>query len=499
MRIIKGNITIILLILSACSLFNPEPMQYIKIEIINREEAEVTVDAADFENIESMSLYEGDSLIEEYQYSDTIMDTIPIIIESFRNNNYYLLLNNSDKTTDTVFHQFSDTTRPEGSLNIEHLDKSNIVLDINSFDEDDVAVCDVYIDERLVESYSGADTICDTIDIKDYLTSESISVNVNVYDKSGNYSTLTNDYGSWQLSLNIVGEYEFYDKLSDLDFSDKYLYATSPIYGLRIFDFSDPANITLISSVHYPWFRSCYETILEDEYAYMFAGGLQIIDISDPVFSSFVSKFEVGYLTTGGFIADNVAYIADPSYGVYIVDISDKENPLQLSLWDSGGSPRDVLVYNDLAYIIDNQEGLIILDISNKQTPVEISRTDIPGGTEEIGIKGNYAYISCSDYGLIVMDISDSTNPVKVTESKFYGDNSDLDIYGDMLFVSGETSGLRVFNIGNPEELDEIFQYQDSNEPFYQFCIAGEYFVGSLDDYIIVIDPEYSINIKKQH
>jgi hypothetical protein len=163
--------------------------------------------------------------------------------------------------------------------------------------------------------------------------------------------------------------------------------------GVRILNFNDPNNLTLIS--HTMGWQS--GGIPGVDYCYA-----QAVDV------------EGNYL----YIVDYGPFSGEDTYGLYIIDISDPTDPNLINRFQNiTNHPNDVKVKDGKVYIAYSLlsvigGGIEVVDVSDPLNPSVIGNVDMIDGATGITLEGKYAYVS--DYilgGLQVVDISTPSNP----------------------------------------------------------------------------------------
>ncbi|MBI3442627.1 MAG: tail fiber domain-containing protein [Candidatus Sungbacteria bacterium] len=129
-------------------------------------------------------------------------------------------------------------------------------------------------------------------------------------------------------SPTTLGYYQMTNGSNAVYVSGKYAYVMeNNNIGLRIFDISNPASITLLStfSITATPVSTLGEIVVNGRYAYITYGsnGLQIVDVSDPTAPAAVGGYTTGLVgTTDVFIQGKYAYVSDFSGTTYsILDI----------------------------------------------------------------------------------------------------------------------------------------------------------------------------------
>jgi hypothetical protein len=159
--------------------------------------------------------------------------------------------------------------------------------------------------------------------------------------------------------------------------------------GVRILNFEDPNNLTLIArtmgwqSGGVPGVDYCYAQAVAVEGNYLY-------------------------------IVDYEPFPAEDTYGLYIIDITNPSVPVLLNRFQSITSyPQDISVENGYAYIADGNGGVEVVDVIDPMNPSVFGYVDLIDGSTGIKVVGDYAYVS--EYilgGLQIVDISNPANPL---------------------------------------------------------------------------------------
>ncbi|TRU22914.1 MAG: hypothetical protein EWV81_17410 [Microcystis aeruginosa Ma_SC_T_19800800_S464] len=274
----------------------------------------------------------------------------------------------------------------------------------------------------------------------------------------GNYAYLA-DFSSTTADLKIVnistpaapvlvGQSNATNVISDVDFSNGYVYAADGTSGLRVIDVSNPSSPNLKSTYNSP-------------------GDAQDVKI-------------VG----------NYAYVADGKSGLQIVNISNPNSPV---IQGNAPAPDDVTgvkgsvsgvdIVGNYAYIISylRQSGfgeLQIFNISNPNSPVKLGESTFSISTQDIlysvQVAGNYAYVATGSRGLKIIDIS---NPISPTlKGEYFGSRSasaeDVQVVGNYAYVAYGVAGLDIIDISNPSSPILAASYAPVTEAYGPFGIV---------------------------
>ena len=145
-------------------------------------------------------------------------------------------------------------------------------------------------------------------------------------------------------------------------------------FNMKVFDFSDLDNITLINEYR---FGSSRDFQIQNNILYSInQDTLNIYDITNTKnFISIANYTILNSYFSEIIISDDFAFIADMSYGLRIINITNLANPIEtnsyktteISTLDSSGS--HLALEDDILYMIDINEGLLFFDVSNISHP----------------------------------------------------------------------------------------------------------------------------------
>lgn len=215
-------------------------------------------------------------------------------------------------------------------------------------------------------------------------------------------------------------------------------------------------NIEMLSSIYENLGVVCGIEVVGD-YAYTACrelsnysvSGLRIFDISDPFNITMQGFTNIEGITYCVAVAEDYAYI-----GMYdnfhVIDVSDPTEPVHLAQLTVGYTPLDIIVSDGLAYIASTSEGLSIIDVSNPVSPVQIGSLNISCLGNGLELVGNYVYLTMALYGLNVINVSNPSNPVEVGSCITTGYPQDIAIENGYAYVVENTDGLSIVNISNP-------------------------------------------------
>jgi len=237
------------------------------------------------------------------------------------------------------------------------------------------------------------------------------------------------------------------------------------------------------------------EVVLQDDYAYILeseSDSLRIFDVSDPENVSALGVVVLSGNAVGLTIQNNFAYVSvqeESALPIYIYDVSDPENVVARGVAEDGG--RAMTVDGDFLYA--SEDSLRIYDISDPDNVVAHGVVNDVHGYA-IAVRGSYAYVTVYDNseqlgGLFVYDVSDPDNIIEVDSA------ISANLRGRSIVLSGDYAyvtykyftfgGLLVYDISDPQNIVEKF----STSPF-----GNPHDIVIIENYAFIADFEQIIN-----
>lgn len=210
------------------------------------------------------------------------------------------------------------------------------------------------------------------------------------------------DYG-WTLKVKVSGNRA---------------YVTKGNGGFRIYDISNPSNITLVSAVAGGGGSGAENFVLFGSTAILgFANTnkkFTVYDIATEATPSAGASYSGSDISDGVFemaYDSGKLYVAAYSKGVKIFDVSDLTNPTLLKTIDPIGKVVNLTVSGEILYVLDDGIGLRTFNISNPLDPVPIDSLPLTltgiASNENfitgITIDGDYAYVTSLEDGLYII------------------------------------------------------------------------------------------------
>ena len=277
--------------------------------------------------------------------------------------------------------------------------------------------------------------------------------------------------------------------------SGDHLYLASG--DLEIFDVSDPAAPSLVSSFPAVGARG---VAVSGGYAYLAAAGypaLQIIDVSDPTSPTLVSDFYSGSYQSASdvVLSGSLAFLTLEYAGFLIIDVANPEAPRLRGRYSRRGERQRIAVFEDTAFHVVDGTGLDVVDVSDPSAPALRVHCHTPGNSlavaadgrgavvadgssglqftdgvctdlrlgsvfafedlRDVEVSGGHALLPSGDYGLRIVDVSDPTSPTPVIDFDMPETPRGVGLYGEYALVTGYSPPggfLRLVDVRDPSD-----------------------------------------------
>ena len=231
-----------------------------------------------------------------------------------------------------------------------------------------------------------------------------------------------------------------------------------------VLDISDPTNPFILTT--YSNLETFYAVEIIENLAYCCSGlDFRIYDFSDPYNIYLISELDGIYHSKSIYIDQNRAFIAAGSHGMLVIDISDIENPSLIDVYDSNNSTNQsaifVTVSDNIAYLTDtSSDGFLFIDISDSNNNYLIENLDYYYFDNSVSISENLL-ITVEQAGqdsVYFYDITNPDNPILLySHCPFPGlylcTLRTNDQYAFVYFREGLNHKLAVYNITDPHNI----------------------------------------------
>jgi len=229
----------------------------------------------------------------------------------------------------------------------------------------------------------------------------------------------------------------------------------------------DFENIEIESSLYEGW-DGIFDLAVANDFLYISTGvsGLQIFDLSEPDQFNLVGTWNSNPGEAGEICIDgDHAYVADPFVGFSIVDISDPENPFDTGRTNERLDFTEIKVDGNYLYAASFRQdtgGLFIYNISDPENPFQVAHLPESLQARNVTVFGEYVYVSGYTQethftAVYVYNVSEPENPDYIGEFDFEGSESQFIALGNIAYLDAAPSDINGFytlDISNPENLE---------------------------------------------
>ncbi len=254
------------------------------------------------------------------------------------------------------------------------------------------------------------------------------------------------------------------------------LYVADGVNGLKVYNYSDPSNINLISQMSIDSGSAEFIDwdVAKKAYLTTGAGGhlyqLNITNLSD---INYLWRLQYSPGEANGILSVTSALYLCNDFDFKVIDISNKSVPILTGEVTFAGEPSATAVSGNIAVLAEGLTGIDIIDITNPLNPVLLSKyEDEENYYIDVDIKGNNVYCATND-GLKIIDISDLLNPTLI-RSVAVGATDKLAIDGNYVYLSVTGKDLCIVDISTPATAFEETTLDTAEKP-NDIAIDGTY------------------------
>lgn len=196
------------------------------------------------------------------------------------------------------------------------------------------------------------------------------------------------------------------------------------------------------------WYEDLLYTTVRGE-------GLVVYELSDPADPSVVTT--VAGPETAWMLSDEVdgwTYAADNSGGLVPIDLSDPENPVVHSAVDVGGAALHVEATSDHLYVSTGGYGVRILERSTPELPTEVVTVPTGGSVLMTSVEDDTLW-AADHIGVVVFDVSDPSEPKPLAREISEQFALAVDASGDIGWV-GDWNYLSAFQLDRSVSAGEL-------------------------------------------
>ncbi|MHA1210893.1 MAG: GGIII-like transmembrane region-containing protein [Candidatus Heimdallarchaeota archaeon] len=251
--------------------------------------------------------------------------------------------------------------------------------------------------------------------------------------------------------------------------------------GLYTLDVSDPNNPILLDQDVQgatPFYR---KLDVQGNFAYIadygVGKGLRIYDISDPTDITQVEFEGLTYATDVAVYGD-IVFIADGEYGVYFFNISDTSNAIFQGSFDAFDNVTALWVQGPQLYVVESLPGapvvasLYIYNIADIDNEVQIGFNVVDAMFYDIFVDGDVVYTSDSDW-MILYNVTNPTTPLWSTWTL----NQSFGVwgFGPYCLSAGLIDGVSLVDSTDPFVFDPVISAYTDATGAIQITTHGDY------------------------
>jgi len=224
--------------------------------------------------------------------------------------------------------------------------------------------------------------------------------------------------------------------------------------GFHVYDISDPTDVTRVTRVGLPAWRSWIGGT--EAYSFAHDRGVQILDISGGGSAVLLKAYDppgtnISY--EGGVLVGDLLYVAAHQRGIYVLDLDPESDfaPIdQIVLTDNAS--WNVVESGGYIFVANGRFGLSIVDLSGAE-PVEVGILPLPGLANDVEVAGDVAFLSLAADGVASVDVSDPANPILLDRAATLGNAFTMGLEGNVLGV-GSYGYLEWFDVSDPSAIE---------------------------------------------
>lgn len=206
----------------------------------------------------------------------------------------------------------------------------------------------------------------------------------------------------------------------DVELAGEHAYVADWMFGLRVYDVSNPAALVHVGSLRTGGYPS--GIAVAGDRAFVTegtdGGSLRAIDISNPAKPTLLGTVLTSHAVDVE-VRDGLAYVADQaqfeSGGLRIFDVSDPASLREVGVYEGCPYARDVALVANLAILACAFDYFHIVDVSTPSAPKHLATVEAPGTASAWSVAAwdGYAVLG-HDHGVIVVSLANPAAPVEV-------------------------------------------------------------------------------------
>ncbi len=394
-----------------------------------------------------------------------------------------------------------DISEPENPEEVAHFydeDEINQIKDIEI--RDDLAYIS-YREGFMIADISDLDNIIiigNTSEIEGGVRSGTVKLIDNLAFIAGSYFAVYDIANPRSISINNMDIYEDYVLTIGDDVND-----------LFIFDLSDPENPVEASSINLNNEHEAYDIVVNEDLAFISGFGLLTVDWSDPEAPELLNQLNndlVSYLLEldGDYLYASCLHRIERTEGLGVFDVSEPGNPeltgfLEIELDYS--RIKDLEIDEDYAYVINQYSRrypyLFIINTRNPESMELVSSYqfgEVGHYAQSLCLSDDIAFVYLAGFGFRIIDVSNPEDPEEVGEYEIPGDGRDVEIIDNIAFIAAGDGGLRLYDVSEWDDIEEI-GYYETRKPAGLVSVNGYYAYVKEDSHLRVYNCMTALGI----
>ncbi|MFZ5432503.1 MAG: T9SS type A sorting domain-containing protein, partial [Calditrichota bacterium] len=276
------------------------------------------------------------------------------------------------------------------------------------------------------------------------------------------------------LNIRLLGQFPCQypgQNLRDLATDGRYAFLAAEDSGLRVLDFSDPANI--VDMPQEQQLDYALGIAIRGICGYVGANchGFHVVDLSKPdsIFSAgWCDPVGSSYHTIVDPVRPYVYTVGEFTFCLSVINVIRYDMPA--FCWEDV-LDEDEVVYSDIAYDNervyweDNGGTFLVIDMSNPYHPAITDTVEFPGYFAHGMNARNGRIVVSSDSGLAIYTHAQEISAIPILQDFIPHCRGDLTLSedGNTVFVASLQEGIRVFDISDPTDVQLTGMYNTNN------------------------------------
>jgi hypothetical protein len=242
-----------------------------------------------------------------------------------------------------------------------------------------------------------------------------------------------------ELVPTILGAVTLPSPAYDLAVEGSYAVTTAGGAGIHFIDISSVENPMIVGSLS----TSAFSVAVSGSFAFLTSSQyLRVVDFSDPTNPTIIATVTGLGWAQGITVQGNYAFVAGNSFRVF--DISNPSQPsIVASIPGFYSYSNDISIDASLAYVVDGAK-LVVIDVRNPEEPIQLDSFYFPGSAASVAASQGYAYLAGTQ--LTVINAQDPYDLRIEGGQGFPGYGSCIAIDQDHLYIGDDYGGLRTLS-----------------------------------------------------